>query len=110
MSEDRVVPPALPERYQKLGAEYPDVIAAVEQLGRAVRAAGPLGEREILLVKLALAIGARMEGATHAHVRKALAAGVEPAAVRQVALLAAPTIGFPNMVAAMAWVDDLLER
>lgn len=41
-----------------------------------------------------------MEGASHMQTRKALARGIESAAVEQVALLACPTIGFLNMMTA----------
>lgn len=42
--------------------------------------------------------------------RKALARGIEPEAVEQVALLACPTIGFPNMMTALGWVRDVLKE
>ncbi|MCC6317413.1 MAG: carboxymuconolactone decarboxylase family protein [Gemmatimonadaceae bacterium] len=72
--------------------------------------AGPLTLREVALVKLAISIGARMEGSAHAHARKALYAGVEPEALEHVVLLSCPTIGFPNMMAARGWVRDVLKE
>jgi hypothetical protein len=39
---------------------------------------------------------------------KALALGIEPKAIEHVALLACPTIGFPNMMTARGWVRDVL--
>jgi alkylhydroperoxidase/carboxymuconolactone decarboxylase family protein YurZ len=101
--------PEPPQAFREFAARYPAVVAAYEQLGEQVRAAGPLTPREVALVKLGISIGARMEGATHAHARKALAAGIEPAAVEHVALLACPTIGFPNMMTARGWVRDAAE-
>jgi alkylhydroperoxidase/carboxymuconolactone decarboxylase family protein YurZ len=97
-----------PSPYQHFAAKYPGVIDAYERFGEAVRAAGPLTAREAALAKLAISIGARMEGSTHAHTRKALAQGVDAAAVEHVVLLAAPTIGFPNMMAALGWVRDVV--
>jgi alkylhydroperoxidase/carboxymuconolactone decarboxylase family protein YurZ len=88
---------------------HPDVARAYDALGDAARKAGPLTEREIALVKLALSMGARLEGGVHAHARKALAAGVEPEALRQTAILALPTLGFPHMMAALSWVDETAE-
>ena len=96
-----------PKPFREFVKQYPGVAEAYESLGEAVRAAGPLTPREVALVKLALSVGARMEGSTHAHTRKALAAGFDTAAVEQVALLACPTIGFPNMMAALTWVRDV---
>ena len=69
---------------------------------------GPLDEKACRLVKLAVAIGGRSEGAVHSAARKALAAGVTAAEIEQVIALAASTIGFPRAVAAYTWVRDLL--
>jgi 4-carboxymuconolactone decarboxylase len=55
-----------------------------------------------------MAISGRLEGAVHAHVRRALAAGATPDEIRHVVALAAPTVGFPTTVAAFTWVDDVL--
>ena len=72
--------------------------------------AGPLTKREVALVKLAISIGAGLEGATHSHCRKALEAGCTPGEVRHVAVVSAPTIGFPTMMRARSWVEDVLEK
>ena len=97
-----------PKPYQKFKADYPEVEAAYDQLGQATAAAGPLEEKSIRLVKLALAIGAGLEGAVHAQTRKALAAGLSPSEIRHAVVLAATTIGFPRMMAARTWVEDIL--
>jgi alkylhydroperoxidase/carboxymuconolactone decarboxylase family protein YurZ len=55
-----------------------------------------------------MAIGGRLEGAVHAHARRAVAAGATPAEIRHVVALAAPTVGFPTTVAAFTWVEDVL--
>jgi alkylhydroperoxidase/carboxymuconolactone decarboxylase family protein YurZ len=60
-------------------------------------------------VKLAVSVGALREGAVHSHARKALAAGAAPAEMRHVAILSLPTIGFPGMMAALSWVNDVLD-
>ncbi|MBM3286189.1 MAG: carboxymuconolactone decarboxylase family protein [Candidatus Eisenbacteria bacterium] len=102
--------PEAPKAFRKFQDAHPEVSAAYEALGEAVRRAGPLTGREVALVKLAISIGARLEGAAHAHSRKALAAGIEPEALRQVAILAAPTIGFPPMMAGLGWVEETIEK
>ena len=99
-----------PRPYSEFARRHAAVTTAYEQLGEAVRAAGPLADREVALVKLALSIGARMEGAAHAHGRKALAQGIEPAALEHVAILSCPTIGFPAMMMALGWVRDVTTR
>jgi 4-carboxymuconolactone decarboxylase len=98
-----------PDGYEKLRKQYPDVLGAYEKLGDAARLAGPLTEREQRLVKLALSIGAGLEGATHSHVRRALEVGITREDLRHVALLGITTLGFPSMVRGMTWLNDLLE-
>lgn len=99
----------LPKRFLKFTKDFPDVTAAYESLGEAVHSAGPLDEKTRALIKIGISAGARLEGAVHAHVRKALAAGVTPAEIRHAVLLSLPTIGLPSMMAALSWVEDTLE-
>lgn len=101
------VPQDAPEPYRSFLTSHPEVAQAYEALGKSLRASGPLSDREVALVKLAIAVGARMEGATHSHARRGLAEGIEVAALEQVAILAASTVGFPNMMAALSWVRDV---
>lgn len=100
----------IPKRYQKMHQDHPDFMRAYEQMGQAARAAGPLSDREVALVKLAISLGAGLEGAAHSHSRKALEAGCDPADLKHVALLTAPTIGFPTMMRAKSWVEDVLAK
>src|SRR5881628_207006 len=99
----------IPRSYQRLKVERRAVVEAYEKMGEACAGAGPLSERERALVKIGLSTGARLEGGLHSHVRKALEAGVEPAAIRQAVYLALPTLGLPTMMAAATWVEDVLE-
>jgi alkylhydroperoxidase/carboxymuconolactone decarboxylase family protein YurZ len=46
----------------------------------------------------------------HAHTRLALAEGISAEEIRQVALLAITTLGLPQMMAALEWVEQELER
>lgn len=98
----------LPKRYRRFFEEFPEVGHAYEAFGDAVGKAGPLDDKTRALIKLAISIGARMEGAAKSHVHKAIQAGNSAEEVRQVAVMAAPTIGFPNMMAGLSWVDDVL--
>ena len=98
-----------PESYEKLRKQYPDVLGAYEELGNAARKAGPLTEREQRLVKVAMSIGAGLEGATHSHARRALESGIARQDLQHVALLGVTTLGFPSMVRGMTWLNDLFE-
>jgi 4-carboxymuconolactone decarboxylase len=100
----------LPRSYQQMHKSHPEMMLAYESFGQAVREAGPLTDREVSLVKLAISMGAALEGAAHSHCRKALEAGCTAADLRHVAILSAPTIGFPAMMRARSWVEDVLEK
>ena len=100
---------ALPKRFKIFTEDYPDVADAYEALGTAVHKAGPLDEKTRALIKLAISTGARLEGAVHSHTRKALKAGVSADELRHAVMLALPTIGLPSTMAALSWVDDILE-
>jgi len=99
----------IPMRYQKFKEEFPEAGRQYEALGSAVHSAGPLDNKTRALVKFAISVGARLEGGAHSHIRKAMEAGVKPEELKHVALLAIPTIGFPSSMAAMSWIDDIVE-
>jgi len=97
----------VPGWYKDQKKKYPDVFRAYEDLGEACRKAGPLDGRSAALVKLAIAVGTRHEGAVHSHTRRSLEAGANLDECRHVVLLALTTIGFPAMMAALSWVEDV---
>ena len=99
----------LPSAAGDFADEHPDVWEAYADLGEACAAAGPIDGETKRLVKLALAAGAESEGAVHSHVRQGLEAGIDPETLRHVAVLAAPTIGFPKAMATLTWIDDLAD-
>ncbi len=100
--------PELPKPFRQFGRQNAAVAKAYEALGEACAKAGPLDPKTRELVKLAMAIGGRLEGAVHSHTRRALEAGAAPEEIRHVVALAVPTVGFPTAVAAFTWVEDLL--
>jgi 4-carboxymuconolactone decarboxylase len=100
----------LPLRFQQFGKKFPGVMQAYQSLGETTAAAGPLEAKTRALVKLGIATGAWREGAVHSHTRRALDAGCTPDEIRHVVLLATTTLGFPSMMAALTWVEDVLSR
>jgi len=100
----------IPKPYKQMHSEHPEFMQAYEAFGIAARQAGPLSDREVSLVKLAISIGAGLEGAAHSHCRKALGAGCSAEDLRHVALVSAPTIGFPTMMRARSWVEDVVGK
>jgi len=100
----------LPTPYTRFTKTYKTVWQAYDDLGAAAHGVGPLQPKTRELVKLGMGIGARMEGAVHAHTRRALEAGATPAEIRHAAILAITTLGFPVAMAALTWVEDVLGR
>ena len=101
---------SLPSWAGKVAEDHKAAWEAYEAFGKACAEAGPLDGRTRRLVKLALAIGRGSEGAVHSHVRRAFDEGLSAEELRHVALLAAPTLGFPAAVAALSWIGDLVEK
>jgi alkylhydroperoxidase/carboxymuconolactone decarboxylase family protein YurZ len=101
MAEDQ-----LPPIVQKLQRDQPQVWDAYNRLGEALGQAGPLDARTEHLVKLAIAIGAGLQGAVGSHTRRSLADGLTRAELEHVALLAVTTVGWPSAVAAYSWIEE----
>jgi 4-carboxymuconolactone decarboxylase len=98
----------LPDVYVRFRERYPGVAQSLDALGEATQDAGGLDPRSQRLVKLGIAIGALAEGAVRSNVRKARAVGMSGEDIRQTALLAISTAGFPTAIAAMAWIEEVL--
>ena len=98
----------IPNRFLTFRKIYPQIADALDACGTAAANAGPLEQKTVELVRLAIAIGARQEGGVHSHTRRALEAGANTDEIRQVVLLAITSIGFPNAMAAMSWVEDVV--
>jgi alkylhydroperoxidase/carboxymuconolactone decarboxylase family protein YurZ len=99
----------LPSGAGEVARAYPAVWEAYAALGKATAEAGPLDARTRRLVKLALSIGASSEGAVHSHTRRAIAEGVSKKELKQVAVLAIATLGFPQAVKGLTWIEDITD-
>jgi alkylhydroperoxidase/carboxymuconolactone decarboxylase family protein YurZ len=86
-------------------SRHQGVWSAFEQLANTCHESGPLDEKTRRLIKVALSIGAGLEGATHSAVRHAKESGASQAEIDQVAILAITTLGFPSAMRAMTWLD-----
>ena len=103
MSEEK-----LPKMYMNIRKRYPKLSEAVEILGKAARAAGPLNKKTSHLVQLSAAAAMRSEGSVHSHVRRALEAGAKKEEIYHTLILLTSTIGFPAVSAAISWADDVI--
>ncbi|HWP91009.1 MAG TPA: carboxymuconolactone decarboxylase family protein [Thermodesulfobacteriota bacterium] len=100
----------LPRPLREFIKKYPDIWDAYENLGNKCHEAGPLDDRTRRLVKLGIAIGARLEGAVHSHTKRAREGGISEDEILHVALLAITTIEFPSTIAATTWIKDVLKK
>ena len=80
----------------------------IKILAKRAEGAGPMDQKTARLVKLALAVGAKSEGAVHSHTRRALKQGISPEELQQVALLAVTSIGWSPSMAALSWIQDVV--
>lgn len=99
-----------PKRFTELQEQYPELFKAAEALGKAAREAGPLNAKVTQLVQLGAACALRSEGGVHSHARRAREAGATPEEIYHAVVALTSTIGFPTMVAAVTWVDDILHK
>jgi 4-carboxymuconolactone decarboxylase len=95
------------KQYLKMKGRHPELLDAVEALGKTAKQAGPLDEKTAQLVQLAAAAAIRSEGAVHSHSKRAIDAGATADEIYHALILLTSTIGFPSVVAAISWVDDV---
>ena len=101
--------PYLPSPYKRFSQKYPELNDQYEKLALACHEAGPLKGDIRRLIKLGIAIGQQSEGAIKSHARRALEEGTGVEEVRHAALLAMTTMGFPGMIAAIEWIEEVIE-
>jgi alkylhydroperoxidase/carboxymuconolactone decarboxylase family protein YurZ len=99
---------SFPGAYARFRTAYPGTAKSYDALASESRLAAGFDDKNAALLKLALAVGARLEGAVHSHTRRAIAAGATAHEARGVALLAVTTCGFPQSMAALTWVEDVV--
>lgn len=98
----------LPDVYEKFEADFPAISKAYHDLASTCHRAGPLEEKTRRLVKLGVAIGLSSQGAVRSHARRALEEGASPEEVRHAVVLSLSTAGYPAMIAALHWVDEVI--
>ncbi len=100
----------LPDKYKNFASRFPEIFNLYKDLGTKVRESGPLDENTQNLIKLGIAIGSNSRGAVMSHTRKALETGSTKEEIQHAILLALSTTGFPNMIAAMNWANEVFEK
>jgi len=89
---------------------FKTVMEKQQQLGKAVREAGPIDEKSSQLIQLGAAAAIRAEGSVHSHVKRALDAGASADEIYHAIVLLTSTIGFPAVAAALSWAREIVEK
>ena len=100
----------LPKPFRNFKENFSDVHQQYEKLATACREHGPLDQKSQDLVKLGIAIGQNSKGGVMSNTRKALASGATADEIHHAILLSLTTVGFPAMIAALGWADDVLGK
>jgi alkylhydroperoxidase/carboxymuconolactone decarboxylase family protein YurZ len=100
------MPADMPPFANQFRTSHPGIWQAFSELAGACHESGPLDEKSRRLVKVALCVGAAVEGGTHSAARNARTAGVTQEELDHVAILAITTLGFPAAMRALAWLTD----
>lgn len=96
------------KHYEMVKKYHPEYLEAVENLGAVTKNSGPLDEKTAQLIQLAASIAIKSEGAVHSHTKRALEAGASAVEIRHSVIVLTNTLGFPNVMAGMSWVNDIL--
>ena len=100
----------LPDIYKEFKQQFPEIAKAYDELAVKCHGWGLLDEKTRRLIKLGIAIGLSSEGGVRSHARRALEEGIAADELRHAVLLAFTTAGFPTMIAAMKWVDEVIDK
>jgi alkylhydroperoxidase/carboxymuconolactone decarboxylase family protein YurZ len=100
----------LPNIYKDFKKQFPEIARAYDELAVKCHGWGPLDEKTRRLIKLGVAIGLNSEGGVRSHARRALHEGVTADELRHAVILAFTTAGFPTMIAAMKWVEEVISK
>ncbi len=100
----------LPKHYRSIRERFKEYGEALDQLEKAVHGSGPIDDKTSHLIQLAAAAAIRSEGGVHSHARRATEHGASLEEVYHALILLTSTIGFPNVAAAISWVDGLFKE
>ncbi|MBI2851587.1 MAG: carboxymuconolactone decarboxylase family protein [Chloroflexi bacterium] len=100
----------LPDIYKEFRHQFPGIAKEYDKLALACHEWGPLDAKTRRLIKLGIAIGLSSDGGVRSHARRALDEGITGTELRHAVLLAFTTAGYPTMIAAMKWVEEVIEK
>ena len=97
----------LPKIFQTFMERHRELTETQYKVGELCSQAGPLDEKTQHLIQLGIAVGLGSQGGVRSHARRALDAGATREEVTQVVLLSTTMVGFPPMIAAYGWIEEL---
>lgn len=100
----------VPQQHTNIKKQFSKYFSALENLGKSIKASGPLDEKTCQLIQIAASAAIRSEGAVHSHTRRAIEAGAKPEEIYHAILLTTSTIGFPSASASLSWADDIIKK
>jgi len=102
----RELPPSLRAFIKK----YPEVWAAHERLGLECARSGPLTEKEIQLVKIAVTASLTLQTSFKTHVKKAVRAKATRAEIEHTIIQLLPIVGIGRTMMAMKWHEEAMSQ
>ena len=98
----------LPDIFKKFVESNLEISEALLKVGELCSQAGPIDQVTQHLIQMGIAVGASSQGAVRSHARRAMDAGATKEQVLQTVLLSATIVGFPAMIAAYGWLEELI--
>lgn len=99
-----------PETFQDFKTRFEEICSLQESSARAIGEAGPLDRKSRELVKIGIAMGARLQTALRRHVHLAIEYGATREEIEHAVLLGINTIGFPATMMGWKAALDQLDR
>lgn len=100
----------LPPSLRSFIHKYPKVWRAHERLGIESTRAGPLKERDVQLIKIAVTGSLMLETSFKTHVRKAIRAKATRAEIEHTIIQTLPIIGIGRTMMALKWYNETLRK
>jgi len=96
----------LPPTLRKFIRRNPKIWKSHEALGLACRKAGPLNDKQIEFIKMAITASQTMETAFKTHARKAAKAGASEDELQHVVVQLLPIMGLGRTMMASKWLEE----
>jgi 4-carboxymuconolactone decarboxylase len=98
----------LPDIFKTFVERHREISETLLKVGELCYQAGPIDQINQHLIRMGIAVGSNSQGGVRSHARRALDAGATKEQVLQTVLLSATIVGFPAMIAAYGWLEELI--